>query len=491
VNGAKVFFFPKGSLGCFKLLWQNGKQTMTNVLAKAQRAIRDYFYICQSKHNSHKLLRNMPTMNSHSCFFIFLFSLITVIRADAQHVPAPAPVQTQAIVVRGATAHLGNGRVIENSLVAFENGKFTVVDNTAIKRLFPNHREIDASGKHLYPGFIAPNCTLGLEEIGQVKATQDGNELGNLNPNVRSIIAYNTDSEVIPTVRSMGVLLAQVTPQGGVISGTSSIVELDAWNWEDATYRMDNGMHLRWPSKSRFNFRAFRVETNENYEKELRELEQFFSEAQAYFRKGNTDKINLRFESIKGLFDGSKRLYIHVTPAASIQDAVLFAKQFQITPILVGARDAWMVADFLKAQNVPVIVGSTQELPSREDEDIDQPFKTPAMLQAAGVLWCFSHEGYWQQRNLAFQAGQAVSYGLAYEDAIKALTSNTAKILGIENTVGTIEAGKDATFFLSEGDMLDMRSAKVTQAFIGGREINPDNKQEMLYRKFQLKYKQR
>ncbi|MEK7256232.1 MAG: amidohydrolase family protein, partial [Bacteroidota bacterium] len=351
------------------------------------------------------------------------------------------------------------------------------------------HREIDATGKHLYPGFIAPNTDLGLQEIEAVRATRDNAETGSINPNVRSIIAYNTDSEVTPTVRSMGVLMAEIAPQGGRISGSSSVVQLDAWNWEDAAVGADIGIHLNWPSLSTFSFEEQRVTKNEEYEKQVQELKAFFTEAQAYRQKSPVESKNLRFEAMRGVLDGSKRLFIHANNVQAIQEAVLFAKQFQITPVLVGGNDAWRIADFLKQNQVAVILSSTQRTPSREDEDVDQPFKTPAQLQAAGVEWCFGHEGFWQQRNLAFQAGQAVAFGLAYEDAVKALTSNTAKILGIQKQAGTIETGKDATFFLSEGDALDMRTAKVTKAFIQGREINLDNKQEMLYRRFQQKYK--
>jgi imidazolonepropionase-like amidohydrolase len=419
------------------------------------------------------------------------FTFFAASQTFAQYVPVVAPPQTQAIVVRGATAHLGNGLVIENSVVAFEAGKFTVVADDRAKREFPNHKVVDATGKHLYPGFIAPNSTLGLTEIGGVRATQDNSEIGEMNPNIRSIVAFNTDSEVTPTVRSMGVLMAEVTPQGGRISGTSSIVQLDAWNWEDAAYATDIAMHLNWPATSSFNWREQRVIKNEKYDEQLQELELFFKQAQAYHQKVKPETPNLRFEAMKGLFDSSKRLFIHADNVQSIQEAVLFAEKFQLKPVIVGGRDSWMITDFLKSHGVPVVIRSTQSLPGREDEDIDQPFKTPALLQAAGVEWCFSHEEYWQQRNLPFQAGQAIPFGLAYEDAIKALTSSTAKIFGIDKKVGTIEAGKDATLFISEGDVLDMRTSKVTSAFIQGREINLDNKQEILYRRFQMKYKQR
>ncbi|MFQ5448706.1 MAG: amidohydrolase family protein [Saprospiraceae bacterium] len=418
-----------------------------------------------------------------------IFSILCSLPLTAQYVPVPAPAQTQPVVIMGAMAHLGNGQVIENSVVAFEQGKFTVVDNIAIKRGFPNHKQIDGTGMQLYPGFIAPNTTLGLQEIGAVRATRDSRELGQFNPNIRSIIAYDTDSEITPTVRSMGVLMAEVVPQGGRISGSSSLVQLDAWNWEDAAYATDFSIHMNWPSSSSYNWRTHQMTHNEDFDDQLRELENYFTQAQAYHQNPHPERVNLRFEAMKGLFDGSKRLFIHAGNVKSIQEAVLFAGKFQITPTIVGGSDAWMITGFLKKHGVAIILDSTQRLPSRTDEDIDQPFKTPAILHDAGLLYCQGHEGFWQIRNLAFQAGQAVPFGLPYEAAVQSLTLDAAKIMGIDKTCGSVEVGKDATFFLCAGDALDPRSSKVTRAFIQGREISLDNKQEMLYRRFQQKYK--
>ncbi len=430
-------------------------------------------------------------MKFKASLVLSFLTTIFYLKTTAQTVPVPAPAQTQPILITNATAHLGNGQVIEKSYIAFENGKITFVGNMAAGRGFPGHLVIDAAGKQVYPGFIAPDTELGLQEIEAVRATADAAEIGSMNPNIRSIIAYNTDSEVTPTVRSMGVLMAEITPTGGRMPGQSSLVQLDAWNWEDAAYATDFALHLNWPNASRYNWREGRMEKNEDFESDLRELEDFFKQAEAYNSVNNSSEKNLRFNAMHGLFDGSKKLFIHTNSAIGMQEAVLFAERFQLKPTIVGGKDAWMVTGFLKEHNVPVIFATTQQLPSREDDDIDQPFKTPAMLQAAGLRWCFAHEGFWKQRNLAFQAGQAVGFGLAYEDAVKALTGSTAEILGIGKTAGTIEVGKDATLFISEGDALDMRTNKVMKAFIQGRDINLDNKQEMLYRRFQQKYKGR
>jgi imidazolonepropionase-like amidohydrolase len=191
---------------------------------------------------------------------------------------------------------------------------------------------------------------------------------------------------------------------------------------------------------------------------------------------------------MRGLFSKAQKLYINAQNTREILNVLSFAKEMDIMVVIVDGRDSWMVADELKAANVPVILRATQSLPARTDSDIDQPFKTPAILAEKGVTFCFSQSGFWQQRNLAFQAGQAVGFGLEYEDAIAALSKNTAEILGIAGRTGTIEVGKDANLFICEGDVLDVRTSIVSQAFIQGRSVNLDNVQRRLYRKFKAKY---
>ncbi|MDQ3140672.1 MAG: amidohydrolase family protein [Bacteroidota bacterium] len=398
--------------------------------------------------------------------------------------------QQEEIAIINAKIHVGNGQILEKSILLFAKGiiKYIGTNETNLKK---STIIIDAMGKEIYPGFIAPVSTIGLAEIGMVAATIDDAEVGSINTSSRAIIAYNTDSKVIPTLRSNGVLTAQVVPSGGRISGQSSIVELEAWNWEDAAYKIDEGIHINWPGMYRYNeahTESGRSLINENYKKETQELEDYFYKAKAYNSTAPADSKHLEFEAMLGLWSGSKQLYIHAQLAKQIIQAVLFCKKFNLVCVIVGGKDAWRVSDFLKEHNTAVILDRTHSLPMREDEDVDQVYKNAATLQAAGVLYCLSDEGYWQQRNLAFQAGQSKAYGLTYEQALSAITLNTAKILGIADKTGSIEIGKEATFFISQGDALDMKTQLVTQAFIRGREIDLDDHQKALYRKFRTKY---
>jgi hypothetical protein len=422
----------------------------------------------------------------------FLLFINTTLWAQ---VPTPAPKQTQSILITGATAHLGNGKVINNSAIAFENGLLTMVaDATLIRYDQTKYAKIfDAAGKHVYPGFIAANSALGLVEIEAARATVDNAEVGQLVPNNRTIIAYNTDSDVTPTLRSNGVLMAQITPSGGFLSGSSSVVQLDAWNWEDATYKADDGVHLQWPPLRSWGGWAEgnpQQKKNEQYDKDVQTLHQFFGEARAYCQATINEVVNLRFEAMRPLFDKKSNLYIHTDASKTIQESVLFAEKYGCKPVLVGGDESWLITDFLMSHQLSVILSPTQSLPSRDDDALDQPFKTPMLLQKAGILFAITGQSAWQQRNLPFQAGQAVGFGLDKETAIAAITLNTAKILGIDKTTGSLEVGKDATLFICEGDALDMRTNQVTAAFIQGRSIDLDNKHKQLAKRFKEKYKQ-
>ena len=340
-----------------------------------------------------------------------------------------------------------------------------------------NMEVIDATGKDVYPGFIATNSSLGLIEIDAVRASNDKAEIGDMIPNVRSLIAYNAESQVVESMRPNGILIAQVAPSGGRISGTSSVMQLDAWNWEDAAVKVDDGIHMNWPSsftRGRWWLGESRaLKSNPDYAKQVKEVTDFVAESKAYL-KGDRAEKNLIYGSMEGLFNGSQRLYVHVDDEKGITDAVNFAKANGIKNlVIIGGYHAYLVADLLKANNVSVLLTDTHELPELDDDDYNFPYKNPKLLADAGVLVGIQNgkPDNFQTRNLPFYAGQVVGQGMDKEEALKLITSNTAKILGVDNRLGTLEVGKDATLFISEGDALDMRTNQLTHAFISGREI--------------------
>lgn len=427
----------------------------------------------------------------------YILPVLLLFAGSAIAQQTPAPQQDRAVSIVGATAHIGNGEMIENSVIIFENGKLTTVtDVNSTNRQYPG-TVIDAKGKHVYPGFISPNSTLGLVEIDAVVQSDDEDELGELLPHVRSIIAYNAESQVVESMRPNGVLVGQITPRGGRISGTSSIVQFDAWNWEDAVLKEDDGLHINWPNSVRrgrwWAGEDPGIKPNDDYTKDLQELSSFFYNAKAYLA-GPQEKANLPFKAMENVFNGKKKVYIHANSEKELIDMLAFKKEHGLdNVVLVGGYDAYKVADQIKAANIPVLVGRVHDTPQMEDQDYDLPYKLAYLLQQEGILVGLETSGDMERmnsRNLPFYAGTVTGYGASKSEALKMITSNTAKILGIDDSLGTLEAGKDATLFISEGDALDMRTNKLSRAFIQGREISLESYQTQLAKRYTEKYGQ-
>ena len=406
----------------------------------------------------------------------------------------PAPKQTTAFSIEGATAHLGDGTVIDDSLIMFADGKITFVGSAKMK-IARIGTIINAKGKHIYPGFIAVNTTLGLVEVDAVKASDDQRELGTMNPHIRSLIAYNAESKLVEVMRPNGVLMGQIVPRGGRVSGTSSVVQFDAWNWEDAVIKTNDGIHLNWPnsfSRGRWWLGESRgYKQNPKYNSDIEKLSDYFNESVAYL-SSNKETINLAYESMNGLFDNSQTLFIHVDDEKGIVDAVNFSKNFNIkNTVIIGGYQAHLISDFLVQNNIPVLIQHTHSLPNFEDEDYNSTYLNPKKLIDDGVLVGI-HTGSasnFQTRNLPFYAGQVAAQGLDKEIALQLITSNTAKILRIDKTLGTLEAGKNATLFVSKGDALDMKSNQLTSAYISGRKVSLETHQTELWKRYSEKYK--
>ena len=425
---------------------------------------------------------------------IFLILMLFVLSENITS-QTPASKQNKSILLIDAKVHVGNGTVIPRAAIGIENGKIKMVldafdirmDSTAYDTI------IHLKGKEIYPGFIAPNSRLGLVEVDALRATRDFDDVGLFNPHVRSITAYNAESKITSTVRTNGVLLAQITPKGGLISGSSSIVNLDAWNWEDAILKEDDGIHLNWPNSlnPRETDKKKIEELKKNYQEKLSNLSQFIEEALAYQKLDFHLEKNIRYESMRAVFNQEANIYVHVDDANEITDAIYLLDKYKLNVVIVGGYEAWLVPELLSDRKIPVLLTRVHSLPKNEDDDIHLSYKLPMILEKAGLLVALQNSGSMEAmgtRNLPFYAGTAVAYGLEYEKAIAMLTLNTAKILGVDKQVGSIEVGKNATLFVSEGDALDMRTNKIIFAFINGKKIDLDNPQKQLYRKYSKKY---
>lgn len=422
---------------------------------------------------------NMPKFFIASCL-LSCFVLSTRCVLSLAHDQIPGAPQKQPIAIVGAIIHTVSGRVIENGVVLFAEGKITSVGKGVE---VPEGAEIiQAQGKHVYPSLIDANSDIGLVEVNSVRATIDSRETGNINPNVRAVAAFNPDSEIIPVNRANGVLVALSAPTGGLVAGRSAVMVLDGWTWEDMTLKADAGMHVRWPRSGSGN--------------ELKEFEELLDQTARYVasRNANASSLptDLRFESLARVLDRSLPMIVDATSVTQIESAVAFASQRKLKLIIHGGFEAVHGAELLKKADVPIIVSGVYRTPSGRDNPYDEAYTLPKRLKDAGIKFCICSGGRFGAsgvRNLPYHAATASAYGLSQEEALKAITLDAAQILGIAGRVGSIATGLDATLFIADGNILETET-QVEQAFVQGRKVDLDNRHQQLYRKYSAKYNQ-
>jgi imidazolonepropionase-like amidohydrolase len=422
-----------------------------------------------------------------------LAAWITTLALAHTEIPG-APQQKPIALVGGRVFTVSHG-TIDNCTVIFDRGRITAVGPDV--PIPPTAERIDCRGKNIYPGLFAPHTTLGLIEIEAVRATRDVAEVGTFNPNVRADVAYNPDSEVIPTVRSNGILVAAVVPDGGLVSGIASIMQLDGWTREDIALRRTAAVVVNFPSLATYRapwIRRSPAQQRRDAEQQIEKLYEFFRQAQMYARAAREGlaehKRDLRFEALRSVFDGTVPVLIRCWEYKQILRAIEFAQHFGVRAILVGCSDAWRCTDAIKASGYPVILGRVHSLPMRDEEAYDMPYRLPSILAEAGIPFAIADAGFWQQRNLPFQAGTAVAFGLSHEAALRAITLTPAEIFGVADRIGSIDVGKDATLVVSSGDILDVLGNRIELAFVQGRRVSLESKHTRLAEKYRTRYRQ-
>ena len=407
------------------------------------------------------------------------------------------PPQSEPTALRGATIHTVTGGVIENGTILFENGLITAVG--AELEIPAGTRVVDATGKHIYPGLIDAYSTVGISEIGAVDVSSDVNELGDFNPNVRAEVAVNAESRHIGTTRSAGVLVTLTTPGGGLISGMSSAMNLEGWSWEEMSMESSAALNVNWPNPNPGRFRGFGgfrpgpEQERPSYEEQVQELKDFFAEARAYrdaVAAGEEVRSDSRYAAMIPALDGDIPVVVAADGAAQINDAVTWAQEEGVRVVIRGGRDAIHVADRLSANDIPVILTSTMAAPGRDYEGYDGAYTMPARLHEAGVRFAISGgSGALYTNRLPWEAGVAVAFGLPEEEALKAVTINAAEFMGIDDRVGSLEPGKQATLLITTGTPLDMTS-QIEQAYIQGRELDMMDIQKFFFEKYMEKVRQ-
>ncbi|NNM27212.1 MAG: amidohydrolase family protein [Phycisphaerales bacterium] len=415
--------------------------------------------------------------------------------AAAQSRQVPAPAQSQPVVVHSAHIHTVGAGTFEPGYVAFAGGLITHVGRGAAPEI-ADARVIDGSGLHVYPGLIGSDTRLGLVETGAVDVTHDHTEHGDLKPEVRSIVAVNPDSDLIPVTRANGILSAMVFPSGGLVSGRPALIRLDGWTWEQMAIDGNAGLLINWPRvtpvTSRWmNRSAFKQE--KEIRENLAEIDRVFDDALAYVEGRANDptvRTDLRYEAMRPVLDGDRPVFVRAASAAQIESAVAWAVRRGFSIVIVGGAQSSRVLPLLKKHDVPVIVGGLHRMPAARHIRYDEPFTLPAELYEAGVRFAIaSGSGPAHERNLNHNAATAAAYGLPKDIALRAVTLAPAEIFGQADRLGSIEVGKAATLIVTTGDPLEIVTDTLL-AFIDGRAIDLGSRHKTLYAKYREKYRQ-
>lgn len=412
----------------------------------------------------------------------------------------PAPAQSEVIALTGATVYPVSSAPISNGTVLFVDGKITAIGRDV--EVPADARVVDVTGKRIYPGLINAFTSIGLTEIGAVRATRDTRETGSINPNVRAEVSVNPGSEIIPVTRASGIAVVLSVPAGGTISGRSAVLMLDGWTWEDMVLEAPAALHLNWPSMTIINawwMDDSEEEQEKNRAEALRDITDAFGDARAYMKAREAEvghPTDLRWEAMIPALKKEIPVMVAANGIEQIQAAVAWAESEDVRLVLVGGDDAWRVTELLKEKGVSVIVAGTHSRPSRRWEDYDLAYRIPALLKDAGVPFCIStgmgfrgSAGAAHTRRLPHHAGTAAAYGLDVDEALKAITLYPAQILGISDRVGSLEVGKDATLIVTDGDPLEIMT-HTERMYIQGRDTDLTSRHTMLYDKYKTKYGQ-
>lgn len=409
----------------------------------------------------------------------------------------PGRPQDRPIAIVGATIHSVSSATLPGGTILFDRGRIVAVGTSV--DIPPDALVIKAEGRHVYPGLISADTQIGLLEIQAVRATDDRQEVGRINPNVRAETAFNPESEMIPVTRANGIMVAVAAPAGPLIRGMSAAMLMDGWTWEEMTLRAPLALNIDWPSMvtpaSGTKPESARRVIAER-DSALQELTEAFDQARAYHKARaagpqngvSVHEIDARWEAMIPVLEGTVPVVIWADEVREIQAAIRWAEREHVRLIIGGGQDAWRVADLLRIHDIPVLVGGVYRLPQRRYSPYDEPFSLPARLYEAGVRFAIaSGDGFYGERNLPYHAGTAAANGLPRDEALRSITLSAAEILGIADRVGSLEPGKDATLIVTDGDPLEIPT-HVETAFIQGRTVDLTSRHTQLRDKYRERY---
>lgn len=410
---------------------------------------------------------------------------------------AASDLRAETVALVGGTVHPVSAPEIRSGTVLFVDGKITAVGATV--PLPPGTKVVDVSGKHVYPSLLPAATNLGLVEISAARATVDAAEIGDVNPEARADAAMNFDSELLPVTRSAGVLVAGVTPTGGIVSGSGAAMKLDGWTREDAALSAPAYLTVTWPDLAIDRSPQARVSVRiqeKRRDEAVAKLKDVFGEARAYGKARSAEgkagvprhDFDPRLEALQPALDRKIPIFVIADRIPQIRAALAWAKEENLKIVIEGGRDAWRAAPDLAAAGVPVVLDPVIGLPTRADEPYDAPYAAPGILAKAGVRIAITEGDAQFVRNLAHQASVAMAYGLSPEKALESITLEPARILGVAERVGSLEPGKDATLFVSDRNILDFRY-NVVAAYVDGRALDLSDRHKRLYERYRSRPK--
>jgi imidazolonepropionase-like amidohydrolase len=395
------------------------------------------------------------------------------------------------------------GSSIDDGTLVIKQGKIAAVGANA--EVPAGAQVIDGKGLQVYPGLFDAVTQMGLSEISAVGATVDSSETGNFNPDVVAATAVLPSSEHIPVTRAAGITEVLAVPASGgfdssggrgIIGGQASAISLAGWTMEEMQIKRSVAMVLNWPTiqTRSFDFSTFTrkerpySEAKQEYDKQVSELSDWIDRARHYAQAsghgGPSDfERDVKLEALAPVVRGQLPLLVFADRARDIRNAVEFCDKQKLKMILAGGAQAYQVKDLLRSKGVAVVLRPMLALPPEEDDPYDSQLTQPAQLAEAGVKFAIGSFDNSFARRLGQNAANAVAHGLAYEQALKAVTLYPAQIFGLADQVGTLETGKIANVIVTNGDPLEL-TTDVKYLFIRGQLTSTDNKQKRLYEKY-------
>lgn len=408
-----------------------------------------------------------------------------------------APEGSTAIV--GATVHTMAGSTIENGVVVFTRGRITAVGPAATPVPADADR-YDASGRHLWPGIIHTNTVLGIQEIDTVAGSVDVEEVGEINADVDVSVAVNASSRHFPVARSGGITHAVVVPRGEVMAGNLAVLRTDGWTWQEMAAVRNHSLVIRWPDAIPERYAALLgppkslADRKKESEELVKKLDETLDAAEAYGTAlaaaspdERVDFYDAQLEALQPVLAGDRPLWVWAMEKQQIEAAVKWASSRQLRLVIAGGEDAHLVTDLLAKHRVPVVLRDIVTDPPEDDDPYDVLYSMPAKLEAAGVPFAIASGtrsgGSSNARHVTLFAGIAAAHGLDREAAYRSLTIYPARMLGLEDVLGSIEVGKSASLVLTDGDLLEPATT-IEQVWIDGLRPSMDDVQKAAYRKW-------